>query len=93
MAYLRSLMPDLPRPVWLLQLGGLTNSFGNGIVLPFLIIYLHNVRGISLGVAGLVVATGAAAAVFFSIWRFNSSARGDSSAALALIRNASRPPR
>jgi MFS family permease len=61
-AYLRSLMPDLPRPVWLLQVGGLTNAFGNGIVLPFLIIYLHNVRGISLGLAGLAAAVNSAAA-------------------------------
>jgi MFS family permease len=61
-AYVRSLDPQLSREVWLLQLGGLTNAFGNGIVLPFLIIYLHNVRGISLGVAGLVVATGSLAA-------------------------------
>src|SRR6266511_1443183 len=42
LAYVRSLHPQLPRPVWLLQVGGLTNAFGNGIVLPFLIIYLHN---------------------------------------------------
>jgi MFS family permease len=61
-AYLRSLNPDLPRPVWLLQIGGLTNSFGNGVVLPFLIIYLHNVRGISLGLAGLAAAVNSAAA-------------------------------
>src|SRR4051794_29248182 len=61
-AYLRSLNPDLPRPVWLLQIGGLTNSFGNGIVLPFLIIYLHNVRGISLGLAGLAAAVNSTAA-------------------------------
>ena len=61
-AYLRSLNPDLPRPVWLLQVGGLTNAFGNGIVLPFLIIYLHNVRGISLGLAGLAAAVNSAAA-------------------------------
>jgi MFS family permease len=60
-AYLRSLNPDLPRPVWILQAGGLANFFGNGIVLPFLIIYLHNVRGISLAVAGLIVATNAGA--------------------------------
>jgi MFS family permease len=45
-----------------LQIGGLTNSFGNGIVLPFLIIYLHNVRGISLGLAGLAAAVNSAAA-------------------------------
>jgi MFS family permease len=61
-AYLRSLDPQLPRDVWLLQLGGLTNAFGNGVVLPFLIIYLHNVRGISLGLAGLAAAVNSAAA-------------------------------
>jgi hypothetical protein len=44
-SYLRSLDPQLPRDVWVLQIGGLVNAFGNGIVLPFLIIYLHNVRG------------------------------------------------
>ena len=54
-AYLRSLDPQLPRDVWILQAGGLANMFGNGVVGPFLIIYLHNVRGISLGVAGLIV--------------------------------------
>src|SRR5436190_5137019 len=32
------------------------NSFGNGLALPFLVIYLHNVRGFSLGTSGLVVA-------------------------------------
>jgi MFS family permease len=47
--------------VWLLQLGGVANSFGNGVVLPFLVIYLHNIRHIGLGTAGLVVATSAAA--------------------------------
>jgi MFS family permease len=42
-----------------LQLGGLVNAFGNGVVLPFLFIYLHNVRGIGLGAVGLIVATNA----------------------------------
>jgi MFS family permease len=56
-AYLRSLDPRLPRDVWILQAGGLANMFGNGVVVPFLIIYLHNVRGISLGVAGLIAAS------------------------------------
>src|SRR6476660_2607944 len=37
------------------------NSFGNGIVLPFLVIYLHQVRGFSLGVSGLIVGVSAAA--------------------------------
>ncbi len=62
-AYLRSLNPQLPRAVWLLQAGGLANMFGNGLVVPFLIIYLHNVRGVSLGVAGLVAASNAAVAL------------------------------
>lgn len=62
-AYIRSLDPRLPRPVWLLQVGGLLNSFGNGMVLPFLIIYLHNVRGVALGLAGLIAAANSAAAL------------------------------
>jgi MFS family permease len=62
-AYVRSLDPRLPHDVYVLQLGGLLNAFGNGIVLPFLIIYLHNVRGISLGLAGLAAATQSATAL------------------------------
>ena len=44
--------PRLPRSVQILQAGGLANSFGNGLAIPFLFIYLHNVRGIPLGTAG-----------------------------------------
>jgi MFS family permease len=62
-AYFRSLDPRLPRDVYVLQTGGLLNAFGNGVVLPFLIIYLHNVRGISLGLAGLAAATQSATAL------------------------------
>jgi MFS family permease len=61
--YLKSLDPRLPRDVYVLQVGGLANAFGNGVVLPFLIIYLHNVRGISLGLAGLAAATQSAVAL------------------------------
>ncbi|HET7566781.1 MAG TPA: MFS transporter [Gaiellaceae bacterium] len=62
-AYLRSLDPRLSREVYVLQTGALLNAFGNGVVLPFLIIYLHNVRGISLGLAGLAAATQSATAL------------------------------
>jgi len=55
-AYIRGLDPDLPRPVWILEAGTFLNFFGSGIAFPFLIIYLHNVRGFGLGTAGLVVA-------------------------------------
>src|SRR5438105_5070351 len=54
--YLRNLDPRLPRAVWTLEAGTLANSFGTGLAYPFLLIYLHNVRGFSLGTAGLVVA-------------------------------------
>src|SRR5688500_7268352 len=59
-SFLRSLNPRLPRQVQLLQVGGLMNAFGNGLVVPFLLIYLHNDRGIGLGLAGLILATNAA---------------------------------
>ena len=49
---LSTYFPPLPRSVLTLQAGGLINSFGNGMVIPFMFIYLHNVRGIELGVAG-----------------------------------------
>ena len=58
-AYVRSLNPDLPRSVQTLQLGALMNAFGNGLAYPFLFIYLHNVRGMGLGITGLIVATNA----------------------------------
>jgi MFS family permease len=54
--YLRSLNPQLPRQVWLLQIGGVTNSLGNGVVFPFLAIYLHNVRGFGIATAGIAIA-------------------------------------
>ncbi len=47
--------------MWLLQVGGVANSFGNGFVLPFLVIYLHDVRHFGLGISGLVVSVSAAA--------------------------------
>jgi MFS family permease len=58
-AYLRGLDPRLPRSVWTMEAGGLANAFGNGVAYPFTVIYLHNVRGFSLGIAGLVLATNA----------------------------------
>ena len=61
MRWLRAFDPQLPRQVWLLQVGGVMNSFGNGVVLPFLVIYLHDVRGFGLGTAGLVISVSAAA--------------------------------
>ncbi len=49
------LQRGLPRDLWLVVLGIFINYVGYGAVLPFEIIYLHDGRGFSLGVAGLVV--------------------------------------
>ena len=61
--YLRSLDPRLPREVYVLEAGALVNAFGNGVVLPFLLIYLHNVRHIPFGLAGLAAAVQSAMAL------------------------------
>lgn len=55
--------PQLPRSVQTLQLGGLVSALGNGMLIPFLFIYLHNVRDIGLGTAGLVVGANAVVSV------------------------------
>jgi MFS family permease len=54
-AYLRTLNPPLPSSVRTLQAGALVNALGNGLAYPFLFIYLHNVLGIDLATAGLIV--------------------------------------
>src|SRR5947209_12005104 len=46
----------LSRPVLILQWGNALNYFGYGLVLPFEIIYLHQIRGFSTSTAGLVLA-------------------------------------
>ena len=46
----------LSLPVLALQAGNALNLFGYGLVLPFEIIYLHQVRGFSTSTAGLVLA-------------------------------------
>jgi MFS family permease len=61
--YVRRLDPRLPRTVWLVQCGGVVNSLGNGMAFPFIVIYLHNVRGISFANAGLALAIGGVAAL------------------------------
>ena len=50
--------PGLPRHAWLLQAGVTLNFFGNGLVAPYLVIYLHFDRGIPLSLAALAVGSG-----------------------------------
>src|SRR6266566_1508087 len=54
----------LPRPVLILQAGNALNYFGYGLVLPFEIIYLHQIRGFSTSIAGLVLAATMRTAAF-----------------------------
>jgi len=54
----------LPRSVQILQLGGLLNAFGNGLVFPFLFIYLDSVRDMTPAMAGLIVGTNSALSLF-----------------------------
>lgn len=54
---MKKLLPDLPRQAWIVLGGDLLSAIGSGLTLPFLIVYLHRVRGIELELAGLAVAT------------------------------------
>jgi MFS family permease len=65
--YLLGLKADLPRGVYILQGGLVLNAFGNGAAAPFLVLYLHDVRGLPLGLAGLASATGASAALLSAL--------------------------
>src|SRR5215207_5616159 len=51
----RLLRVELPRELWVVQAGVFLNYLGWGCVMPFEVIYLHDGRGFSLGIAGLVV--------------------------------------
>ena len=59
----RRLSFGLSRVLWLVEAGIFLNMLGYGAVLPFEVIYLHDGRGFSLTVAGLVVGTITGAAV------------------------------
>jgi MFS family permease len=52
-----SLIPALPRPVWVVLGGDFISAVGSGLTLPCLFIYAHQVRDLPDGTAGLVVAT------------------------------------
>src|SRR5215470_17767875 len=56
----------LSRELWLVVFGIFLNNLGYGAVLPFEVIYLHDGRGFSLGVAGLVVGLLTGVAVLIS---------------------------
>jgi MFS family permease len=63
----RAAVPDLPRSIWILNLGMSVNMVGSGLITPFLLIYLHNVRGFSLGFSGVVPTVHFATGLVFGI--------------------------
>ena len=53
--YYNKLVGGLSGELWVVQAGVFLNYLGWGAVMPFEVIYLHQGRGFSLGLAGLVV--------------------------------------
>ena|SRR5215211_7948017 len=54
---MRALVPELPRRAWTLLAGDAVSGVGSGLTLPFLLVYLHQVRGFGLAEAGLALST------------------------------------
>ncbi|GAA2128528.1 MFS transporter [Actinomadura napierensis] len=48
-------VPVLPRPVWVVLAADAASAAGSGLTLPFLLVYLHTVRGLDVRWAGLAV--------------------------------------
>ena len=57
---------SLPRKVQILLIGNALSAIGNGLVLPYVFIYFHNVRGIPSSVAGIIVGYSAFASLVVS---------------------------
>jgi len=57
---------SLPRKVQILLIGNMLSAIGNGLVLPYVFIYFHNVRGIPASVAGIIVGYSAFASLLVS---------------------------
>jgi MFS family permease len=60
----RRLSFGLSRQLWVVQAGVFLSMLGYGAVFPFELIYLHEERGFSLGLAGLVVGVVSGVAIF-----------------------------
>ncbi len=52
---MRALVRELPGGAWTLLAADVISAVGSGMTLPFLLVYLHDVRGLGLGAAGLAV--------------------------------------
>lgn len=59
----RSPLPSLPARAWRLLAGYALCQLGTGLTQPFLIVYLHQARGLPLATAGLTLGVSAAASL------------------------------
>ncbi len=59
----RGLVPRLGRDTWVVLAADLLSAVGTGMTLPFLLVYLHTVRGLSLPMAGAAAASIAVASL------------------------------
>ncbi len=64
-ATIKSFIPDLPPKVWRILAGDALSALGSGLVLPFLVVYLRDVRGIDVTTAGFVFSSLALVALIF----------------------------
>jgi MFS family permease len=63
---LRAMVPALPRSAWRILTADLFSSLGTGLTMPFLMIYLTEVRHFSLTFAGLVLALESAVGILLA---------------------------
>ncbi|MFT8318810.1 MAG: MFS transporter [Sporolactobacillus sp.] len=53
----QTVLPPFQKKVWWLLLGYTLSLFGSGLSEPYLILYLDQIRGISLSISGMIIAT------------------------------------
>ena len=56
----------LPREAYAILLGITLSAMGNGLVLPFFVVYLHQARGLPIAIAGLVLSWMGIASLLFA---------------------------
>lgn len=62
-----ALVPPLPRRAWKVLAGDVVAALGTGLVLPFMVVYLRDVRGFDVRTAAFVVSALAVAGLVFGV--------------------------
>jgi MFS family permease len=77
------MLPRLPRAAWIVLGGDALSAVGSGLTLPFFVVYLHEVRGLELDLAGVAVSSVALAGLLGNPLGGWLSDRADARRALA----------